>query len=348
MATIPHAYNSTVAAIYRHYEESETESGRAHLGASVIGRECRRQLWYGFRWATAPSFPGRVLRLFKRGHDEEDFFIKDLVAIGVQVWAVDSDGDQFGCTFHGGHFAGSCDGVAKGLPESPNTPHLLEFKTHNHKSFAQLEKHGVEKSKPEHFAQMQVYMHGLELKRAMYMAVCKDTDQLYTERFKYDQDVALGLIQKAKDIIATDTPPARISSKAEFFKCKFCDHADVCHRDALPQVSCRSCAHAFADVNGGWKCCFHNIDILTVEQRTGCKKHLYLPALVPHEMVDMDAENNCILYRTSDGVEFYNGEKGDKSYTSQELHAAPAGLLGDPTADKLRATFNGEFAKKDD
>ena len=337
-----------MAAIYRRYEESTKESGRAHLGASMIGRECRRQLWYGFRWATAPSFPGRVLRLFKRGHDEEDFFIKDLVAIGVQVWAVDANGNQFGCTWHGDHFAGSCDGVAKGLPESPNKAHLLEFKTHNHKSYAQLVKHGVEKSKPEHFAQMQVYMHGLELDRAMYMAVCKDTDELYAERIKYDKALALALVEKAKNIIATDTPPPGISAKAEFYKCKFCDHADVCHRGALPDVSCRTCIHAFADLTGGWKCCHHDRVITTSEQRQGCGKHLYLPDLVPHEMVDMDPDANRILYRTNAGVEFYNGEKGDKSYTSQELHAAPAGLLGDPTADKLRATFNGEFAKKDD
>ena len=72
MATIPPRYNSTIEAIYRKFETNHVESSRAHLGASMIGRECNRALWYGFRWATVPNFPGRVLRLFKRGHDEED------------------------------------------------------------------------------------------------------------------------------------------------------------------------------------------------------------------------------------------------------------------------------------
>ena len=348
MATIPQPYNSTIETIYRKFETSHVESSRAHLGASMIGRECNRALWYGFRWATVPNFPGRVLRLFKRGHDEEDYFIRDLMAIDVKVWAVDQNQKQFSVNWHGGHFAGSCDGVAKGLPESPNKAHLLEFKTHNHKSFALLKKQGVRESKPEHYAQMQVYMHGLGLERAMYMAVSKDTDELYTERFKYNQDDALALVEKARTIIATDVPPIGISTRADFFKCKFCDHQDVCHRDELPQVNCRTCIHAHVDIDkGGWRCLFHDKEISTEDQRAGCKKHLYNHHLVPHEMVDMDAPNNWVKYKKIDGVEFYNGEKGDKSYTSNELQSAPAALLGDSGVDSLRATFNGEFIKDD-
>ena len=345
MATIPQAYNSTIEAIYRKFETNHVESSRAHLGASMIGRECNRALWYGFRWATVPNFPGRVLRLFKRGHDEEDYFIRDLMSIGAQVWAVNPlTGKQYGCTFHGGHFAGSCDGVAKGLPESPNKAHLLEFKTHNHKSFALLKKQGVRESKPEHYAQMQVYMHGLGLERAMYMAVSKDTDEMYAERFKYNEEDALALVEKARTIIATDIPPPGISTRADFFKCKFCDHQDVCHRDELPQVNCRTCIHAHVDMDqGGWRCLFHDKTISTDEQRLGCEKHLYNHHLVPHEMVDMDAPGNSVKYRKVDGVEFYNGQKTAPGYyTSAEIKAAPA-LLGDPGADSLRAAFGGVF-----
>tara|TARA_B100000780_G_scaffold58932_1_gene37590 strand:- start:5825 stop:6874 length:1050 start_codon:yes stop_codon:yes gene_type:complete len=347
MATIPPAHNSTVEAIYRHYETSHVESSRAHLGASMIGRECNRALWYGFRWATVPNFPGRVLRLFKRGHDEESFFITDLIKSGAQVWSEDATtGKQYGCSFHGGHFAGSSDGVAKGLLESPDEPHLLEFKTHNHKSFALLKKQGVRESKPEHYAQMQVYMHGLDLKHAMYMAVSKDTDELFTEFFDYNQDDALALVEKARNIIATDEPPPGISTRAEFFKCKFCDHQDVCHRGELPQVNCRTCIHAQVDIHqGGWNCVLNDKPISTDEQRLGCEKHLYNHHLVPHQMVDMDAPGNWVRYKTIDGVEFYNSQiNGPGHYTSSEIKSAPA-LLGDPGADSLRAAFNGKFVE---
>jgi hypothetical protein len=39
------------------------------------------------------------------------------------------------------------DGVVLGVPESPHKPHLLEIKTHNEKSFNDLVKNGVAKSK---------------------------------------------------------------------------------------------------------------------------------------------------------------------------------------------------------
>ena len=36
----------------------------AHLGASIIGKDCERALWYDFRWVTRWAFTGRMLRLF--------------------------------------------------------------------------------------------------------------------------------------------------------------------------------------------------------------------------------------------------------------------------------------------
>jgi hypothetical protein len=50
-----------------------------------------------------------------------------------------------------------------------------------------LEKKGVKVSKPMHWAQMQVYMLGTKIERALYVAVCKDDDRIYTERVKYDR-----------------------------------------------------------------------------------------------------------------------------------------------------------------
>ncbi len=59
---------------------------------------------------------------------------------------------------------------------------MLEFKTHSAKSFADLAAKGVEASKPQHVAQMQIYMHLTGITRALYVAVCKDTDALHIER----------------------------------------------------------------------------------------------------------------------------------------------------------------------
>lgn len=65
----------------KHFEQDFRE----HLGASVIGDECHRKLWYQFRWVIKSDFDARMLRLFNRGHLEEERFIDYLRGIGCVV-----------------------------------------------------------------------------------------------------------------------------------------------------------------------------------------------------------------------------------------------------------------------
>lgn len=58
---------------------------RRHLGGSMIGRDCDRELYYSFRWFQRPSFAGRMLRLFDRGHKEEFRFVAYLRSVGIEV-----------------------------------------------------------------------------------------------------------------------------------------------------------------------------------------------------------------------------------------------------------------------
>lgn len=61
------------------------DENRTHLGFSMIGDECQRKLWYGFRWCKTPNPEPRIKRLFDRGHKEEDRFIDYLRGIGCTV-----------------------------------------------------------------------------------------------------------------------------------------------------------------------------------------------------------------------------------------------------------------------
>lgn len=61
---------------------------RTHLGASLIGHECGRYLWYTFRWCFREVHTPRMLRLFNRGHREEPRFIEWLRGAGLEVYDV--------------------------------------------------------------------------------------------------------------------------------------------------------------------------------------------------------------------------------------------------------------------
>ena len=278
MARVPVNNGLTVQAIYDVYEDGR-ESHRPHLGASLIGRECERELWYTFRWSTVSFHTGRLLRLFETGQREEDRFVENLRSVGVEVHDHDeTSGRQYGFTDMGGHFAGSIDGAALGILEAPKTWHLLEFKTYNDKRFELLKKHGVQMTSPEHHAQMIIYMYYLGFTRAFYMAVNKNTDELYSERVKHDSALADLLRQKAERIIVAPCPPVRISKDPEWWKCKCCDHRDICHDGCPAAINCRTCRHS-SPIEGCWLCEKYNQKLSYKEQLRGCTDHLYISEL---------------------------------------------------------------------
>lgn len=289
MPAIPEPIHTTAAALDR-YHESQQEPPRPHLGASQIGHKCERFLWLSFRWAFRERFSGRMLRLFRRGQMEESTVLADLRAIGVDVQDVNPiTGKQH--WFGEGHFGGSCDGlIFSGLTEAPKTKHVLEIKTHSVKSFADLKAKGVQASKPMHWAQMQVYMHAFGVDRAFYYAVCKDTDEIYTERVKAQPEEALELFDKAKRLSTSDRMPPPLSTDPTWYECKYCPAHDLCHGSKLTrEVNCRTCAHSTATEKGGWTCAHWEAEIPTVEaQRNGCDEHILHPDLVPWQYESTD------------------------------------------------------------
>lgn len=318
MSELPIGVSPTVEAIYQSYE-SERESFRPHLGASVIGRECERELWYSFRWCTRPSFSGRMLRLFDTGKREEERFIDELRRIGIEVHDTDSEtGRQFSFSAFGGHFAGSIDAAALGIIEAPATWHLCEFKTYNAKRFELLKKHGVKVASPEHYAQMVLYMDYLEFTRAFYLAVNKDTDELYGERIHADPGFAALLKNKAQRIINSATPLPRISEDPGWWKCKCCDHQATCHQGEPPEVNCRTCLQS-TPVDRGWKCEKHQQMLSRAEQERGCADHLFIPPLLSGDVVD--ADDQSVEYRLSDGTMLRNGRGGLSSRQIGERYA---------------------------
>lgn len=350
MATLPEPLESpTVQAIYAAWSKRDDEP-RAYLGGSVIGRECERALWYAFRWCANETFSGRMLRLFNRGQREEVEFIADLRAIGAKVLDVDpSTGKQFRFTAVDGHAGGSMDAVALGLPDAPKTWHCCEFKTHNTKSFAKLKAEGVQKAKPEHYAQMQLYMRWAQLTRALYLAVNKDTDELYGERIHYNEAEGDRLEAKAERIIYAAEPPPGISADPAFYKCKFCPAREVCHTPKLPPVSCRTCLHATPTKagDGQWTCeKFGGAPIPLDVQRKGCEHHRYIPALLKRwgEATDASEAEGWIEYTAPDGYVFRNGERGTDSFTSAELAGAGnPDTLRDGFVTQMRAEFGAKI-----
>lgn len=351
MAAVPQPAHQVVQAIYGLYEQREAAGGghRAHLGASVIGHPCERHLWLLFRWAGREAFDGRMLRLFEAGRQFEPRIVAELRSVGVQVHEADqATGAQFRVSAHGGHFGGSLDGAALGLPEAPKTWHVLEFKTHGDKSFAELLAKGVREAKPMHWAQMQVYMGLTGMDRAMYLAENKNTSALYQERVPADAEAFADLLSRAERVIKAAEPPARLSADPAWYQCKLCCFHAQCHGAEAPEVNCRTCAHATPELDGDagrWSCAQHRLDISDQVQRQACDGHRYIPILLERigrqGAVTKEADGNAaVQYITPEGMPFVNG--APPGFTSAEIRAAKHKvMLGDQQVQQIKNAWPG-------
>ena len=344
---IPEATKTTIKAIYQHYEDNQGDSFRAHLGGSIIGRPCDRELWYSFHWTTGTRHNGQLLRLFETGQLAEDRFVKNLRDAGITIYDIDPNtGSQFRVKACSGHFGGSFDGVGVGFIEAPSAWHLIEMKTHNERSFKALLAKGVREAKIEHFIQMQVYMYLAEpkLKRAFYIAVNKNTDELYGERIKLDTTIASATIDRAEAIIASDRPLKKISEDPAWYQCKFCDHSRVCHGQEAPEVNCRTCLHSTPVDNAQWHCARHDMVIPGGIQKEGCETHLFNPYLLDQFAEAIDSGEFWIRYKLkSTGEEFVTGESPEQ-FSSQDIHnIEDKKLLGDANVQGIVEKFNGSI-----
>jgi len=323
---------------------SKPQSNRSHLGASIVGKRCLRAIWYGFRWAKTPSFDGRMIRLFETGQLAESRFVKELRGIGANVLETDEDGKQFNFSDYAGHFSGSCDGVAENIPGLDGWA-LLEFKTHGDKSFKWLEKNKLAAAKPEHRDQMILYMGYLGLDKGLYLAANKNDDSVYSEVVEFDQARFDYLKEIALSVITAQSPPLRISDDDHCFDCKYCDYADICHGNAVPEVNCRTCANSTVDIeDGGWICEKKMAKPEVEIQQVGCNSHLYIPSLINFAKPYFGT-GEFVAYEMANGNKFANApykvdtEYG-KAYVSSEIKAL-GDKIGEGRIEEFKAVFEG-------
>lgn len=252
---------------------------RNHLGASELGKPCWRMLWYKFRWVKAVAPSGQILRLFNVGHTAEPRFISYLRGVGFEVKEFAEDGKQFRISGAMGHYGGSLDGMCKAPSRyqlNEDLVFLNEFKTNNTgPAFQKLAKEGVQKAKPEHFAQMSQYGYKYGLKYGLYLIENKNDSDIVIKIVELDWNYGAQLEKKAEQIIFSKEPLPRISENPAAFECKFCDYVGICHGNEQVEKNCRSCRNASPVENAEWFCSAHNSNIPSEWIKKGCD--LWLP-----------------------------------------------------------------------
>jgi hypothetical protein len=185
--------------------------------------------------------------------------------------------------------------------------------------------------------------------RAVYMAVNKNTDELYVERVEFDPVEFAKLKARAERVITASEPPLKCSNDPSWYLCKMCDFHEHCHGETAPAVNCRTCAHSTPEMDGDarWSCGMLTSDDKTIPigaQRKGCGGHRYIPILLQNFATQKDFVNGDVVYSTPHG-EFANGD-GPGALTSQEIRdLANKTMLADVASMKAQVAGQGFDAK---
>jgi len=215
---------------------------RPHLGASMLGHNCKRYLWYSFHWAYENHVHAKLNRIFRIGDATEDLIVADLARVGMPV--TDNQVRVVGYLGHGG---GSIDGR---IGDS-----LFEAKSMNVSNFNKVKKQGVKAGFPTYYTQVQYYMGKLGLDTCIFVVMNKNTQELYIETIDFDGDKYAEAQATEKAIIDGDLEDfKRIGMNASWHECRFCSALDICQLDIPFQVNCRTCEHSLATLDGMWVC----------------------------------------------------------------------------------------------
>ena len=218
----------------------EAKEKREYLGGSFIGEFCNRKIQYK-TLATEPDedrkIKPKIYRIFDRGHDGEERVASYLKQAGIVLRTEKPDGSQYGFSKLGGMFRGHIDGLILGAKDDIdvgfNTPCIWENKVLNHTSFTHLKNHGLKKSKPLYYAQLQIYIYFMDEKKnpALFTYMNANDCELGAYVVPYDGVAVVELLNKAETIInavKSDELLPRGTDDQDGFMCRFCEFKARC------------------------------------------------------------------------------------------------------------------------
>ncbi len=235
---------------------------RDYVGYSSIGQKCVRKTWYSFRWVKTTYVNKRIQRIFDRGNLEEDRVAQDLTNKGCSVVLKQSE-----VIGYAGHVKGHIDGVVVGVPTAEKTDHLFECKTMKASKYKEYLKVGLKIFSSAYWQQIHSYSGKLRLKRILFVACNKDTEERDYKRINYDKDQFEIGEKIASFILMSDSAPERLpNSSPTYFHCKWCDYSDICHKGARVEKNCRTCKYWDIEDEGKFSCSKHNLPLSTLDQ----------------------------------------------------------------------------------
>lgn len=204
-------------------QSRDDKKTRDYIGASGIGAECLRQIWYEFKGFEAESVPTKTRRTWAIGRHLEGLIIEWLIAAGIEVDSPQQEYFSEEMPFFKGHLDSVW--IKKGKPFA-----IIEIKTAKDASFSIFVKKGLQIWNPQYYAQVQSYMGMSGIHTAYILVLNKDSSDIADELVSFDEAFYQTLRGKAAMIANAKVPPPKINGSPLWYQCKLCKFNKICHR----------------------------------------------------------------------------------------------------------------------
>lgn len=213
--------NKLSKAIDKSQLEVNTEI-RDYIGASSIGSECLRKIWYQFKGFEGDDVSSRIRRTWYIGKNLEGLILDWLDDAGFEIARTWYDLKSK----YNPYFKGHVDSI---LTKNGEAQAIIEIKTAKDASFKIFVNKGLKIWNQQYYAQVQSYMGMSGINSAYILVLNKDSSELSDEYIEFDSNYYEQLEKKALLISKAENPPPRINGSPLWYLCKMCQFNKVCH-----------------------------------------------------------------------------------------------------------------------
>lgn len=195
---------------------------RNYIGASSIGSDCLRQIWYEYQGEQGEPITPKLMRTFDIGKQLEALVMDWLEESGIPVARIWTDLKSENVP----EFQGHLDAV---WTNQNDAFVIIEIKTANDASFKAFVKKGLKLWNPQYYTQIQSYMGMSGIKSTYIVVLNKDSSELSDELVIFDEVFYREIEGKAIMIRDAKLPPPKINGSPLWYQCKQCKFNKVCH-----------------------------------------------------------------------------------------------------------------------
>lgn len=200
---------------YKDREKEKEEKERIKFYISEVGK-CPRSIFFKFKRAPKLEIEAERLRIFEMGNHIQQMILNPLISLGmVRAIEIPIPPQEL------------ISGRADVIISIEGKPYVVEVKSISGRISLEKKSEPI----PEHYQQLQLYLHYFKIPEGYLIYVNKDTQEIRDYLVKYDQNLVekiLNWFQKLKSTIEADIVPLRLPDYPLNWQCEKCEYREIC------------------------------------------------------------------------------------------------------------------------